>query len=80
MLGVVAALAAEFASGESVLKQIADEPTGVVLAFGLFIAASFAPLLSGVLPTAESVGPFNAKVRRGAPVVVCLMPCESNVL
>jgi hypothetical protein len=62
MLGVVAAIAAELASGESVLKQVSDEPTGIVFAFGIFIAASFAPLLSNVLPSAESVGPFNAKV------------------
>ncbi|KIZ07947.1 Carotene biosynthesis-related protein CBR [Monoraphidium neglectum] len=61
MLGVVAAIAAELASGESVLKQVSDEPTGIVFAFGIFIAASFAPLLSNVLPSAESVGPFNAK-------------------
>jgi hypothetical protein len=61
MLGVVAALAAEFASGESVFKQLSEEPTGVVAVFALIIAASFAPLLSNVLPSAESLGPFNAK-------------------
>ena len=61
MLGVVAALAAEFASGESVLKQLADEPTGIFIVFGLIIAASFAPLLKNSLPTSESFGPFTAK-------------------
>ncbi|GBF92647.1 hypothetical protein Rsub_05016 [Raphidocelis subcapitata] len=61
MLGVVAALAAEFSSGESVLKQLGEEPTGIVLVFGLIIAASFAPLLSNVLPSAKSLGPFNSK-------------------
>ena len=63
MLGVIAALAAEFSSGESVLKQITEEPTGIIAAFAIFIAASFAPLLAGVQPAAESVGPFTAKVR-----------------
>jgi hypothetical protein len=61
MLGVTAALGAEFASGESVFKQIAQEPTGIIIAFGIFIAASFAPLLAGKGPAAESLGPFTAK-------------------
>jgi hypothetical protein len=61
MLAVVAALGAEFASGESVLRQLKDEPTGVMLAFALVIAASFAPLLQNVKPASETFGPFNAK-------------------
>ena len=61
MLGVVAALAAEFATGESVFKQFTEEPTGIIVAFGIFIAASFVPLLSGKGPAAETFGPFNAK-------------------
>ncbi|KAI8466467.1 MAG: hypothetical protein J3K34DRAFT_379329 [Monoraphidium minutum] len=61
MLGVIAAIGAELASGESVLRQIRDEPTGIMIAFALFIAASFAPLLKNVAPAAESLGPFNAK-------------------
>lgn len=40
MLGFVAALGAELASGESVLKQVSDEPTLITLTFILFIAAS----------------------------------------
>lgn len=64
MLGVVAALAAEFSSGESVWRQIADEPTGIVAVFGLIIAASFAPLLNNAKPESESFGPFNAAAER----------------
>ncbi len=44
MLGFVAALGAELASGESVLKQVGEEPTGIAITFLLFIAAS---LVSG---------------------------------
>ena len=44
MLGIVAALGAEFSSGESVLRQLADEPTGIVLAFITFAVASFIPV------------------------------------
>ena len=64
MLGVVAALAAEFASGESVFRQIAEEPTGIAAVFAIFIAASFAPLLSNTLPESESLGPFTAAAEK----------------
>jgi hypothetical protein len=56
MLGFVAAVAAEFASDESVLTQWAAEPTGIAAAFVLFAAASFPPLLAG---RKESLGPFT---------------------
>jgi hypothetical protein len=58
MLGFMAAVAAEFASDESVLQQWASEPTGVAAAFALIIAASFPPLLAG---KTDSLGPFTAK-------------------
>ncbi|PSC76290.1 integral membrane Yip1-family isoform B [Micractinium conductrix] len=57
MIGVVAALAAELSSGESVLRQFADEPTGVVLTGLTFIAASLIPLLSST--ERKAVGPFT---------------------
>ena len=64
MFGVVAALAAELASGESVFRQIAEEPTGIAAVFAIFIAASFAPLLSNTLPESESLGPFTAAAEK----------------
>lgn len=75
MLGVVAAIAAEFASGESVLKQIGDEPTGIVAAFAVFIAASFVPLLNNKAPASEAFGPFTAKVRLERLLWVRLLVC-----
>lgn len=56
MLGFVAAVGAELASGESVLKQLADEPTGVTITFLLFIAASLIPAF---LRKSDSLGPFT---------------------
>ena len=47
MLGFVAAVGAELSSHESVLRQLADEPTGIAAVFGLIIAGSLAPLLLG---------------------------------
>jgi len=60
MLGFVAAVAAEFSSGEGVLKQWAEEPTGIVAAFVIFMAASLVPL---VQPNGQGqeLGPFTAK-------------------
>jgi hypothetical protein len=58
MLGLVAALGAEFASDESVVAQIAQEPTGIAAVFALIAAASFPPLLAGKQGK-ESLGPFT---------------------
>jgi succinate dehydrogenase hydrophobic anchor subunit len=65
MIGVIAALGAEFASGESVLRQLADEPTGIILVFLLIIIASVVPALSKTPP--ETFGPFtpNAELLNG---------------
>lgn len=57
MLGFVAALFAELSSGESVLRQWADEPTGIALTFIIFSAASLVPLLSST--KREAFGPFT---------------------
>ena len=57
MLGFIAALFAELSSGESVLRQFADEPTGIILTFILFSAASLVPVFKGA--KAEAFGPFT---------------------
>lgn len=57
MLGFVAALAAEVSSGEPVLRQWAEEPTGIAAAFLLFMAASLVPAFSG--KNDASLGPFT---------------------
>ena len=43
MMGFVAALGAELSSGESVLRQAAEEPTGTLAFFVLIIAGSLVP-------------------------------------
>jgi hypothetical protein len=57
MMAVVAAIGAELSSGESVLRQVADEPTGIVALFLLVIAGSLIPALVGSKP--EAIGPLN---------------------
>lgn len=48
MLAFAAAVAAELTSGEGVLQQLKDEPTGVVLAVILLAVGTLAPLLADV--------------------------------
>ncbi len=62
MLGFVAALGAELSSGETVLQQVAQEPTGVLLTFIVFAAASFVPMLNNVKD--EALGPFTAAAEK----------------
>mmetsp|Transcript_7223 Transcript_7223/g.12437 ORF Transcript_7223/g.12437 Transcript_7223/m.12437 type:complete len:192 (-) Transcript_7223:211-786(-) len=57
MLGFVAAVGAELSSGETVLKQVSDEPTGIAIVFLLFIAASLVPAFQR---STKSMGPFTA--------------------
>ena len=40
------------------LRQLADEPTGIVAVFGLIIAASLVPAFKGTKNT-ESIGPLS---------------------
>ena len=47
MLAVVAALGAELSSHETVVKQLSDQPTLIVLAAVLVAAGSLVPLLEG---------------------------------
>lgn len=57
MIGFISALGAELGSGESVLRQLSDEPTGIILTFILFSAASLIPLLNST--KREAFGPFT---------------------
>lgn len=57
MIGFTSAIAAELASGESVLKQWSDEPTGVALAFLVFIAGSLVTAFQAKRD--EKLGPFT---------------------
>ena len=57
MLGFVSAVAAEFASGESVLQQWADEPTGVACAFMLFVGGSLVTAFTSKRD--QTLGPFT---------------------
>ena len=57
MLGFVSAVAAELVSGEGVLKQWSEEPTGIAIAFILFISGS---LVTAFRPRRdEKLGPFT---------------------
>ncbi len=57
MLGFVAALGAEIASGDSVLKQVSEEPTLISLTFITFAAASLVPAFAR--RKGDSLGPFT---------------------
>ncbi|KAK9828994.1 hypothetical protein WJX72_003297 [[Myrmecia] bisecta] len=59
MLGFVAALFAELASGKGVLSQWSAEPTLISLTFFVFIAASIIPFLNNA--PKEPFGPFTPK-------------------
>lgn len=59
MLGFVAAVGAELSSGEGVARQWAEEPTGVAVAFIVFMIASLVPLVKGKSGNNESLGPFT---------------------
>merc|ERR1711924_107289 len=48
MLGFIAALGAEAASGETVFQQIGDAEPSILLSFIMFAAASLIPTLKGV--------------------------------
>eukprot|EP00798_Chlamydomonas_sp_ICE-L_P025048 gene25048-biopygen19498 len=70
MVGFVAALGAELSSGQSVLRQIGDEPTLINITFLLFIAASLIPLTKSKKP--EAYGPFtpNAELINGRAAMI----------
>jgi hypothetical protein len=57
MLAFVAAVGAELSSGDSVLRQYAEEPTGANFAAIAFITASLIPMLKNA--KTEAFGPFT---------------------
>jgi hypothetical protein len=60
MLAFVAALGAELSTGESVLTQFSDAPTGIIFTFILFSAASLIPMFKN--KSREAFGPFTPEV------------------
>ena len=60
MLAFVSAAAAEVASGESMLRQLADQPTLITLAAVLVAVGSLVPLVSGGQDTKSPLGFLNA--------------------
>ena len=71
MLAIVAALAAEANGHETVLRQLADQPTGVALAAVLVAVGSLVPLLEGL--EAGKTGFFNrsAEMLNGRAASAC---------
>lgn len=57
MLAFVAALGAELSTGESVLGQLKDEPTGVMLTALTFAVATIIPFLDS--EERKAFGPFT---------------------
>lgn len=62
MLGIFAAIFAELSSGESVLRQFADEPTGIILAAVTFSVASLIPLFNST--KREAFGIFTPEAEQ----------------
>lgn len=65
MLAFVAALGAELTTGESVVRQLADQPTLIVLTVVLFTVGTLVPVVEGAV--AKAVGPLtvNAELING---------------
>lgn len=61
MLGFVAALGAELASGETVAQQLADAPFPILVAFVAFAYASLVPIIKGA-NLKEAFGPLSPSV------------------
>jgi len=57
VLGFVAALGAELSSGDSIVKQLSEEPTLIGLTFVLFSAGSLVPAFAR--RTSDTLGPFT---------------------
>lgn len=57
MLGFIAALGAELSSGDTITRQIAEEPTLISLTFVIFAAASLVPAFAQKKP--DVIGPFT---------------------
>ena len=61
-MAIVAAIGAELSSGQGVLQQWGDEPTGIALTFVLVIAGSLVTALTG--DKDASFGPFTPAVEK----------------
>jgi len=59
MLGFVAAVAAEFATGRPVSQQVAVAPVPIAVTFAIFIVASLIPILKGVPRKGGKDWPFG---------------------
>lgn len=57
MLGFLAAVGAEVASGETVVSQLSDAPLPILLTFAAFAVASLVPILKGA--NKEAFGPLT---------------------
>lgn len=60
MIAIVAALGAELSSHETVLRQLSDQPTLIVLVGVLIAAASLVPVVEGKADTKSPLGFLNA--------------------
>jgi hypothetical protein len=60
MIAIVAALGAELSSHETVLRQLSDQPTLIVLVAVLIAAGSLVPVVEGKADTKSPLGFLNA--------------------
>jgi hypothetical protein len=81
MMGFIAALGAELSSGESVLRQAAEEPSGTAAFFILIIAGSLVPAFRNA-KTEVSADWTNAELTNGRASMIgfaAMLIIEANV-
>lgn len=82
MMGFVAALGAELSSGESVLRQLSEQPAGTAIFFALIIAASLIPAFANKKPEAIGFLTPAAELSNGRFAMIgfaAMMILEANV-
>ena len=82
MMGFVAALGAELSSGDSVLRQIAEEPTGTAVLFILVIAGSLVPAFLNKKPETFAFFTPSAEMTNGRASMIgfaAMLLIESNI-
>jgi hypothetical protein len=82
MMGFVAALGAELSSGESVLRQAAEEPTGTLALFILIIAGSLVPAFLNAKTEAFGFLTPSAELTNGRASMIgfaAMLIIEANV-
>jgi hypothetical protein len=72
MLGFVAALGAEVASGEAVWAQLQEAPGAILITFATIAIASLIPLIEGLSPEGKNLGPLNAAAERTNGRAACV--------